>query len=426
MRLHTKAAGPIHPAWKILFACCLVQFGGLGVLSNSIGVFFPAVCASLHCTTAQISLHVTIRGFAMMAALPLASRLISRYPSRLVLTPAAVVLVCSVGSMAFFSKLWQWYVASVFYGFAGGFLFLNMSPILLTNWFFKRRGFAVGMAMAFAGLGGIVMNPLGNALIESLGWRAAYLIFAGIGAACILPFTLFVLKRRPEDAGVRPYGAEQSGSAFTTQAEGRACTRKRPAGTLAKDGVLWVFLGVVTIAVFETVFIYHFPGFALSVGLTTAVGSMMSSASMAGNLASKFFLGWLNDRAGSKRAFLLGAVFTMTGIMLIQVFQRSPELLIAGSFLYGASMSMPSVLVPLLILDLFDRGAYTSVLSLSTMTVAAMGGMGVALVGWIYDVSGGFTAAFWMAQAACAVGVCLLMAAFRMRNRRCRRREIEK
>ena len=415
--MRAKAAGPVHPAWKILFACCLVQFGGLGVLSNSIGVFFPAVCASLHCTTAQISLHVTIRGFAMMAALPLAGRLISRYPSRLVLTPAAVVLVCSVAGMAFFCELWQWYAASVFNGFAGGFLFLNMSPILLTNWFHKRRGFAVGMAMAFAGLGGIVMNPLGNALIESLGWRAAYLIFAGIGAVCILPVTLFVLKRCPGDVGARPYGAEEGDSAFAAQQESWDCVQKRPASIPAKDGVLWVFLAIVTIAVFETVFIYHFPGFALSVGLTTAVGSMMSSASMAGNLVSKFFLGWLNDRAGSKRAFLLGAVLTMAGMMLIQVFQRSPELLIAGSFLYGASMSMPSVLVPLLILDLFDRGMYTPVLSLSTMTVAAMGGMGVALVGWIYDVSGAFSAAFWIAQAACAACICLLAAAFRMRKK---------
>ncbi len=411
-------AGKVHPAWGILVACCFVQFGGLGVLSNSIGVFFPAVSASLNCTTAQISLHVTIRGFAMMAALPLASHMISRYPSRIVLTPAAVVLVCSIGSMAFFNKLWQWYVASVFYGFAGGFLFLNLSPILLTNWFYRKRGFAVGMAMAFSGLGGIVMNPLGNAMIAAQGWRSAYLLFAGIGAICILPFTLFVLQRRPEDVGARPYGEMQEDHAVAARAEECSCIRERSLIALARNPVFWIFLVIVTIAVFETVFIYHFPGFALSIGLTTTLGSFMTSASMAGNLTSKFLLGWMNDHAGSKKTFLLGITFTALGMLMIQLFRNTPLLLTAGSFLYGASMALPAVLVPLLILDLFNHDKYTSVLSLSTMTIAAMGGTGVALVGWIYDVTGGFSMAFFIAQGASFACVAMLLTAFRMKKRR--------
>jgi MFS family permease len=74
-----------------------------------------------------------------------------------------------------------------------------MSPLILTNWFKSKTGFAVGVAMAFSGLGGIVMNPVGSVLIDQFGWRTAYLIFAGIGALCMLPFTAVVLERRPED-----------------------------------------------------------------------------------------------------------------------------------------------------------------------------------------------------------------------------------
>ena len=402
-----------HSAWRILVACCFIQFGGMGVLSNSIGVFFPAVCADLGFTTTQISFHITIRGLATMAALPLAGRLISRYPSKYVLTPAAAMLVCSIASMAFFSKLWQWYVASMFYGLAGAFLFLNMSPILLTNWFKARTGFALGIAMAFSGLGGIVMNPVGNALIEAIGWRTTYMIFAGIGAVCILPFTVAVLERCPQDAGVSPYyGTTDSPLVYLD--EEQSGSDSHALFGMIKSPVIWIFFAVVIIVSFETVFIYHFPGYALSVGLSAGIGSAMSSASMAGNLLGKFFLGWLNDKMDSKRSFLSGILLTMSGIAIIEYFDHSRYMLGAGSLLYGACMALTAVSVPLLILELFDRTQYAAALSMAAMITSAMGGIGTSLLGVLYDASGSYTMAFMLAQILCVVCAVLLFAAFHL------------
>ena len=398
----------------MLIACCFIQFGGLGVLSNSIGVFFPPICANLGFTTAQISFHITIRGLATVAALPLAGMMLTKYRSRYVLTPAALLLVCSIGSMSFFSELWQWYIASVFYGIAGAFLFLMMSPLILTNWFKSKTGFAVGVAMAFSGLGGIVMNPVGSVLIDQFGWRTAYLIFAGIGALCMLPFTAFVLERRPEDMGEQPYSEENDG--LPAADGGKKIPNRRRPSELAGRPVLWVFLAIVMIVAFETVFIYHFPGYALSIGLSTTVGSAMSSASMAGNLIGKFGLGWLNDRLNAKRTFMLGILLTMFGIAIIQAFWRSPIMLTIGSGLYGVCMALTSVSVPMLILGLFDQSVYATVLSLATMMTSAMGGIGTALIGLTYDVSGGYTAAFWLAQALCGICAILLLAAFALKR----------
>jgi MFS family permease len=398
----------------MLIACCLIQFGGLGVLSNSIGVFFPAICADMGFTTAQISFHITIRGLASVAALPLAGVMLSKYRSRYILTPAAILLVCSIGSMSFFSELWQWYVASIFYGFAGAFLFLIMSPLILTNWFKSKTGFAVGMAMAFSGLGGIVMNPVGNMLIGQFGWRTTYLIFACIGAFCMIPFTAFVLERRPEDIGELPY--TDGNGRLPVIEDRKEIPKRRRFSELTKRPVLWVFLAIVMIVAFETVFIYHFPAYTLSIGLSTAVGSMMSSASMAGNLFGKFGLGWLNDRLNAKRTFLLGIILTMTGIAIIQTCGRSLILLTIGSGLYGVCMALTSVSVPMLILGLFDQSAYASLLSLATMIISAMGGVGTVLIGLTYDASGGYTAAFWLAQALCGICALLLLAAFAIKR----------
>ncbi len=407
-----RTGSKLHPAFKILLACCAVQFGGLGVLSNSIGVFFPAVSGDLGFTTAQITMHVTIRGVATMLTLPLAGRLINRYRSRYVLTTAAVMLVLSIGSMASFKMLWQWYLASVFYGIAGAFLFLNMSPILLTNWFSEKTGFAIGVAMAFSGLGGIVMNPVGNAIIQAFGWRVGYLAFAAIGAVFLLPSTLFVLERSPEDIGVTPYGCE-CGKTVTGMDPGNTgvAGSKIPA-VFRKNGVLWIFLSVVLVTAFETVYMYHFPEYSLSVGLGTMIGSSMSSASMAGNLAGKLYLGWLNDRIPAKKVYLIGICMTAAGIGLIQIFGHSASLLLVGSFLYGTCMALTVVTIPLLILELFDRKSYATVLSAASMVTSAVGGVGTSLVGLIYDLSGGYGISFMIAQSGCILSVILIVVVY--------------
>jgi MFS family permease len=409
-------ARTLHPAFKMLFACCAIQFGGLGVLSNSIGVFFPYVCSEFGFSTAQITLHITIRGFATMAALPLAGRLISRYRSRYVLMPAAVLLVLSIGSMASFDRLWQWYLASVFYGIAGAFLFLNMSPILLTNWFTDRTGFAIGVAMAFSGLGGIVMNPVGNAIIQAFGWRIGYLAFAAIGAVFLLPFIAFVLERSPEDIGAVPYSVVQKAAATAMEAENTGRTAPRAPAGIWRNGVFWVFALIVLLTAYETVYMYHFPGYTFSVGLGTMIGSSMSSASMAGNLAGKLYLGWLNDRLSAKKVFLIGTGLTAVGIGLIQLFGSSAPILLLGSFLYGTCMALTVVMVPLLILELFDRRSYPAVLSAASMLTSAIGGVGTALVGLIYDISGGYGISFMIAQIGCILSIVLIFTVYRLKT----------
>jgi len=406
------AARKPHPAWRMMALCCLIQFGGMGVLANSIGVFFPAVCGELGFTVSQLSLHITVRGVATMLALPLASRLLAGRPSRLVVTPAAAALVLSIASMAFFHELWQWYAVSVIYGVAGAFLFLNLSPIILTNWFRDRTGFAVGTAMAFSGLGGMVMSPVGTWLIDAYGWRAAYLVFAAVGAVTMIPAAL-MLVRAPEDVGLEPYGAG------TETAKAGAAEKSAPeASALPLGAPFWLFIAVALITSYETVYIYHFPQYTVSIGLTAMTGSMMSSASMAGNLAGKLGLGWVNDRMSAKSTYCLGSAVTAAGIAVMLLFPGGGWLPCAGAFLYGACMALTAVTVPLLALELFGRERYAKTLSAATMASSAIGGVGTVLVGAIYDGAGSYVPAFAAALVCCAAAPALLCAAYLLKTKK--------
>ena len=172
------------------------------------GIFYPMYArAGL---VAQLSLHTTIRGLVTTLFLPLAGWLFSKVNPRVLLTAAGAMLCGSTLSMAFFHHVYQWYLASAFAGVAGAFLFLTATPILLTRWFPRKSGMAIGIAMAFTGLGGAVMSPLGTWWTEQWGWRSAYLLFGTVGAATILPCTLLVLGMPSPDPAVAPQEEGQS------------------------------------------------------------------------------------------------------------------------------------------------------------------------------------------------------------------------
>ena len=92
-------------------------------------------------------------------------------------------------------------------GIASAFLCFIPAPILLSNWFHKKCGLAVGISAAFSGLVGMIGSAALGFIIPSFGWRAGYVFSVCLAIILILPFSLFVFRYRPEDMGLLPYGS---------------------------------------------------------------------------------------------------------------------------------------------------------------------------------------------------------------------------
>ena len=386
---NTRSRPPISP-YLILAGCCLLQFGGMGVQSNSMGIFYPYVCKELGFSTAQLSLHTTIRGLVTTLFLPLSGWLFSRVSPKTLLTAAGVMLCGSTFSMAFFHHLYQWYIASAFAGVAGAFLFLTATPILLTHWFPQRSGMAIGIAMAFTGLGGAVMSPLGTWWSEQWGWRCAYLLFAGVGAVTILPCTLLVLRMPPQDAAV----VSRSEAQPTVQG-----------GNLLRQPILWMFLAAVLMIAYPSSYVFHFSTYAVSVGLSSFVGATMASMSMVSNVGGKVAIGWLSRKCSAKWVSIWGAALMVVGFALFLLFPNQEFLLYIASALYGICLAMVPVAVPLMVQDLFPAHQYSMALSIASMVSSATGGMGIAFAGLVYDATGSYRLCF---QAALITTLALI------------------
>ncbi len=96
------------------------------------------------------------------------------------------------------------------------------------NWFIAKRGRAVSYALTGGGLGTASWVVISSLLVTTIGWRSTWLLNAVLIAGTLIPLYGILMRRRPEDVGLHPDGAE---AAVTTPAAHAHATATAPATT---------------------------------------------------------------------------------------------------------------------------------------------------------------------------------------------------
>ena len=112
-----------------------------------------------------------------------------------------------VAASTFMTELWQLVALwGVLVGLGTGMVALVLGATVAARWFHHRRGLVVGMLTASTATGQLVFLPLLAKLTEDLGWRSAlaFVIVMQLVAGLV---ALLLLRDRPSDVGLAPYGA---------------------------------------------------------------------------------------------------------------------------------------------------------------------------------------------------------------------------
>src|SRR6266700_3543513 len=137
---------------------------------------------------------------------PFAAALLNRYGLRNVTLAAQLIVVSALlGSLAM-TKVWHLMLLwGVVIGIGTGMTALVLGATIATRWFVGRRGLVVGIMTASVATGQLVFLPLLASLTEHLGWRIALsLVCVMLGVSAFL--VLLVMRGRPSDLGLRPFG----------------------------------------------------------------------------------------------------------------------------------------------------------------------------------------------------------------------------
>lgn len=399
----------IHYAWWVLVACCMMMLGGQGIIQNCSGIFYAPAAEALGVGRGDISFYRTVANLATCITLPLAGKYLPRWNIRLVLPVCMGVICISAAILPLCDELWMWYIVGAIQGLLGSFVFLAPAPIILANWFYKRSGFAVGLAMAFSGLGGVVFNPIISAVLAVWGYQFAYLAYAALAAVVSIPFLIFVIRYKPEDVGLKPYGYE--GDKNPT-AEDQAKVAGVSLGKAIRIPIFWVMLLLIGLIAFTSTYYQHFSGFAVSIGWDTVAAGTLVSACSLGNMILKLIYGALCDHLGVRNATVFALLVCLAGFVIFLIAQDSVLAMYVAAVCYGATLALTAVGAPMITKAIFGVKDYSRIYTRVTIATYLVGSVGMSGIAFLYDAFGSYDPAFMLGIGVSCISIVLLTICF--------------
>src|SRR6478752_7053717 len=202
----------VHYGWvvaAVTFLTMLVTAGAVGAP----GVLILPLQQEFGWTTSEISTALAIRLLLFGLMGPFAAALMNRRGVRRMALSALTLIAAGLLLSLAMTHVWQLVLLwGVVVGFGTGLTALVLGATVATRWFTQRRGLVVGLLTASSATGQLVFLPLLANLTEAVGWRVALAFACSIlGVAVIAVAAL--MRDRPSDLGLRPYGEAGTGAA---------------------------------------------------------------------------------------------------------------------------------------------------------------------------------------------------------------------
>jgi MFS family permease len=373
--------------WIVAVSAIGLGLGYAPIIVYSFGVFIKPLTQELHSNRASISLAFTLANLLQSVSSPLAGRLADRFGARRVILLSSVIFALLLVSSHLLSpKLWDFYV---FYGLLG-FVGSGPAPIpyvkVISRWFDRRRGLALGLTMFGIGSGAILMPALAQRLITMLGWRSTYMVIGLLVLVVSVPVVAFFLKESPEEMGLLPDGAIAA-----RQAAERQNTREGMAWSDARRSkAFWLMVGAIFLvgASVHGCVVHLVPLLSdqgVSSNRVALATSLLGSALLIGRVGS----GYLLDRFFAPRVALCVFGAAACGIALLRMGAASGLVLLAV-FLIGLGMGSEVDIIAYLVSRYFGLRAFGEVYGYAFASYVLAGALGPWLMGLGFDRSGSY------------------------------------
>jgi Arabinose efflux permease len=329
-------------------------------------------------------------------------RLTDRYGPRRTIVFGAILLALGIGLCSRANSLWE---MRLFFGIVAGLgtgAFYVPSVYCVQRWFVKRRGLAVGIVAGGIGLGTLIFAPLATYLIEAIGWRATFLVFA-IGLGVLLLAAAAVIRADPSDKGLKPYGyqaEEDEGGKSARWERGFTTTQA------LKTSSFWLLYAAFALGfVCLTLGTVHIVPYAEDMGFSRMVGAGALSIFGLVNVIGRIGTGGISDRLGRKQV-LLASYALIVVAMLCFLVSKEVWVLYVSAGLLGLSYGGFTVQFAAIIGDYFGVASLGTILAIGTTGYGVGGSIGPRIGGAIFEHTGSYHLAFLICAA---LGVCAII-----------------
>lgn len=399
--------------WVIVGVATLALIVSNGLSIGGIPVFYKFIRedfvanGSIPADRAEsfIALGATLTFFFAGMLSPVAGWFIQRFRIRTLMLTGCAMLGLGLIAHSQTSNAFVVYAARIMMGASLCLVGVLPSIVLVSKWFVRRRGLALGILLTGTSIGGVVIPQIAIPLITSYGWRTAMLVVSLLVWILLFPAIFFLVKESPADVGLQPDGetACDSFEAFTP-------VTGITLGQALRTPLFWV-LALCAAAVFYPIFVstQQFILQAAKIGLSPQQASNGLSALFVVSVCGKFLFGFLSDHFSPTRVMLIccAVMFASTLVLINLTTATVFAFLLPFGFGYGGTF----VLLQRIAADFFGNRDYSKILGVLIVIETIGASIGGLVTGRLADAAGGdYTQAFYAVVAVSGLALLLTVA----------------
>jgi len=379
--------------WVIVAACFIAAtsyglFYTFGVFFKSLQTEFGwgrALTGSVH------SVHLVIYALSTYFF----GRLTDSIGPRRALSVGAFFIGIGLVLCSRIHSIWHLYFFYIIASLGSG-VTVSLPNATVQKWFVRKRGLALGLVTAGVGAGTLLLAPLTQYLITSLGWRTSYIIL-GICYWALLTLAAMAMVDQPGKKGLKPYGWQDKVGAEQEKDVG---FHDWPTKEAMKTKI---FLLIILIYFFTNLPIHmvmiHIVPYLTDLGISRAFAAGALGLIGGISISGRIGMGVLSEKIGWKWGlFLCCLICSLMLFWLIRV--KAPWMLLVFTLTYGFFYGGKITTIPGLIGFFFGTRSLGEIIGIIHAVSLTGGIIGPVLGGYIYDRSGSYRLAFLIAALA--------------------------
>ena len=392
--------------WIIFAMCFLMVFICLGFCSNG-SIYLSAITDALNIKRSLFSLRDSFRFVASAVVSVFFGAFIFKYGVRKMVAFGVVFLIAAMLCFATANNIIVFCIGGALLGIGLSFTTNTMASSIIRRWFKKDIGRYTGIVFSANGIGAAVVTQIASPMInregDPFGYRDAYFLIALVLVIAGI-VVVSLLRERPK-VDFAPVISQKSDENRKLFWEGVPYQVAKKYSYFYLAAVIVFITGFVLQGI-NCVYVAHLQDIGMDasfVALIVSIFSLMLTL-------SKILVGVMYDKFGLRIIMIVcqvGAAISFFLLPLAQATTLGKVISVAFVLLYAMSLPLETLVVPLIVNDLFGTVSYDKFLGLFVAINYAGYAIGSPIINLCYDFFGSYNAVFVICGVLMLVG-CLV------------------
>jgi len=404
-----KNGNKLFYGWWIVTAITIISFT---TAATPFSVVLKQLMQEFNSGRGMVSLAPSISMIAGGITGIVVGRLLKTRKPKIFMLYGAIIGGLSLLLISIAHSLWTLYVFFFLLGVAvGGITMISMFS-LLSKWFTRKWGTAVGFATAGGAVGNMAITPLYALIMNTFGWRATYVLSGLLVLLIDIPLICFVLKDSPESMGLYSDGIKTNIPEESETIPRENAGVKLTISDYLKRFPLWLIgISLALVAIGDNAVMQHQVSFLTDMNISTTIAASALGFTFGISIIAKLGSGWLADRISTRYVTILFLILEVAGIFVLMKANTISKVWLFV-VIYGLGAGAAGTLMPLIIREVFGSAYFSILFSFANILYTAGAVIGIPLAGFIFDATASYSMVFVIVASAYMAAILGIYIAF--------------